>query len=105
MKIYQPSKADTTSRNPTPVTTVTIPCIKGTFESLSWILQPSGIHVALKTTTMLQHLLTKVKGSDEPNNREQFTRSKADCQASYINETGRKLNTKLTEHKMGHNKW
>jgi len=56
---------------------VTIPCIKGTFETLSWILQPYGIHVALKTTTMLQHVLTKVKGRDEPNNKEQFTWSKA----------------------------
>ena len=31
--IYRPTEADTTNRNPTPVTTVTIPYIKGTSET------------------------------------------------------------------------
>ena len=33
--IYQPTEADATNRNPTPVTTVTIPYIKGTSETIS----------------------------------------------------------------------
>jgi len=38
--IYRPTEADATIRNPTPVTTVTIPYIKGTSETISRILQP-----------------------------------------------------------------
>ena len=39
--IYRPTEADTTNRNPTPVTTVIIPYIKaGTSETISRILQP-----------------------------------------------------------------
>jgi len=84
------------------VTTVTIPYIKGTSETISRILQPYNIRrVAHKPTTTLRHLLTNVKDRDEPNNR-QGTVNKikcSDCQASYIGETGRNLNMRLTEHK------
>ena len=52
---------------------------------------------------MLRLLLTNVKDRDEPNNRQgvvyKITRS--DCQAFYNGETGRNLNTRLTEHKQG----
>ena len=47
--------------NPTPVTTVTIPYIKGTSETISRILQPYNIRIAHKPTTTLRHLLTNVK--------------------------------------------
>ena len=43
--IYRPTEADATNRNPTPVTTVTIPYIKGTSETTSRILQPYNIRV------------------------------------------------------------
>ena len=56
--IYRPTEADATNRNPTPVTTVTIPYIKGTSETISRILQR-------KTETNLT------------TDREQFTRSNA----------------------------
>ena len=58
-------------RNTIPVTTVTIPDIKGTSESISRILQPYNIHVAHKPTASLRHILTNVKDSDEPNNRQE----------------------------------
>ena len=48
---------DATNRNPAPVTTVTIPYIKDTSETISRILQPYSIRVAHKPTTALQHLL------------------------------------------------
>ena len=35
--IYRPTEADETNRNPTPVTTVTVPYIKGTSEAISRI--------------------------------------------------------------------
>ena len=38
--IYRPIEASATNRNSTPVTTVTIPYIKGTSETISRILQP-----------------------------------------------------------------
>ena len=99
--IYRPTKADATNRNPTPVTKVTIPYFKGTSEIISRILQPYNICVAHKPTTTLRRLLTNVKDWDEPNNREGavYKIKCSDCRASYIGETGRNLNTRLTEHK------
>jgi len=51
---------------------------------------------------MLRHLLTNVKDRDEPNNRQGavYKIKCSHCQASYIGETGRNLNTRLTEHKL-----
>ena len=98
---YRPTNADATNQNLTHVTTVTIPYIKGTSETISRILQPYNIRVAHKPTTTLRHLLTNVKDRDEPNNRQGavYKIKCSDCQASYIGETGRNLNTRLTEHK------
>ena len=45
---YRPTEADATIRNPTPLTTVTIPYIKGTSETISRILQPYNIRLAHK---------------------------------------------------------
>ena len=100
--IYRPTEADATIRNPTPVITVTIPYIKGTSETISRILQPYNIRVAHKPTITLRQLLTNVKDKDEPNNRQGavYKIKCSDCQASYIGETGRNLNTRLTEHKL-----
>jgi len=79
--IYRPSEADETNRNPTPVTTVTSPYIKDTFETISRMLQPYNIRVAHKPTTTLRHLLTNVKDRDEPNNRQGavYTIKCSDC--------------------------
>ena len=99
--IYRPTEADATNRNPALVTTVTTPDIKGTSETISPILQPYNIRVAHKPTTTLRQLLTNVKDKDEPNNKQGavYKIKCSDCQASYIGETGRNLNTRLTEHK------
>ena len=51
--IYYPSEADETNRNPTPVTAVTIPYIKGTSETISRIPQPYNIRVAHNYVTSL----------------------------------------------------
>ena len=99
--IYRPTEADATNRSPTSLTTVTIPYIKGTSETISRILQPYNIRVAHEPTTTFRQLLTNVKDRDEPNNRQGavYKIRCSDCQASYIGETGRNLNTRLTEHK------
>ena len=98
---YKPAEHNGTNANPTPVTTVTIPYIKGTSETIAWILQPYNIRVAHKPITTLRQLLTNVKDKDEPNDRQGavYKIKCCDCQATYIGETGRNLNTRLTEHK------
>ena len=101
--IYRPNEADATNKNPAPVTTVAIPYIKGTSETISRVLQRPAynIRVAHKPTTTLRHLLANVKDRDEPNNKQGavYKIKCSDCQASYIGETGRNLNKRLTEQK------
>ena len=49
----------------------------------------------------LRQLLTNVKDKDKPNDGQGavYKTKCCDCQATYIGETGRNLNTRLTEHK------
>ena len=70
-------------------------------ETIARILQPYNIRVAHKPITTLRQLLTNVKDKDEPNDRQgaAYKIKCCDCQATYIGETGRNWNTRLTEHK------
>ena len=90
-----------TNVNSGPVTTATIPYIRGTSETIARILQPYNIRVAHKPITTLRRLLTNVKDKDKPEDRQGavYKIKCCDCQASYIGETGRNLSTRLTEHK------
>ena len=99
--IYRPTEADATNRNPTPVTTLTIPYVKDTSETISRILQPYNIRAAHKLTTTFRHSLKNVKDGEEPNNRQGgvYKFKCSDCQASYIGETAKNRNTRLTEHR------
>ena len=85
----------------TPVTTATIPYIKGTPETIARILQPDNICVAHKPITTLRQLLTNAKDKDELSNRQGavYKIMCCDCQATYNGEPGRNLNVRLTEHK------
>ena len=98
---YRNSEPNATNTNATPVTTATIPYIKGTSETIARILQPYNIRVAHKPITTLRQLLMNVKDKDEPSDsRGAVYKIKCcDCQATYIGETGRNLNVRLTEHK------
>ena len=96
------SNTDTqTNVNSGPVTTATVPYIRGTSETIALILQPYNIRVAHKPITTLRRLLTNVKDKDKPEDRQGavYKIKCCDCQASYIGETGRNLSTRLTEHK------
>ena len=88
------------TNNPTTVT-ATIPYIKGTSEIISRILRLYNIRVAHKPITTLRHILTNVKDKEQPYDRQGavYKINCADCQATYIGETGRNLNMRLTEHK------
>ena len=74
------------------------------FQCLSLVISQvvvGVVRVAHKPITTLRQLLTNVKDKDEPNDRQGavYKIKCCDCQATYIGETGRNLNTRLTEHK------
>ena len=76
--IYRPSEADATNRNPTPLTTVTIPYIKGTSETISRILQPYNIRVTQKLQLRYDNYWPTWKtGTNLTTGREQSTKSNA----------------------------
>ena len=84
---YKKTGPNVTNNNATPVTTVTIPYVKGTSETIARILQPYSIRVAHKPITTLRQLLTKVKDKDEPNRRQGGAVYKikcCDCQATEL---------------------
>ena len=68
-----------TQTNSGPVTSATIPYIRGTSETIARILQPYNIRVAHKPITTLRRLLTNVKDkkTNRRTDREQYTRSNA----------------------------
>ena len=91
-----------TNVNSGPVTTATIPYIRGTSETIARILQPYNIRVAHKPITTLRRLLTNVKDRDKLEDRQGavYKIKCCDFQASlYIGEKCRNLSTRLTEHK------
>ena len=59
-----------TNVNSGPVTTATVPYIRGTSETIARILQPYNIRVAHKPITTLRRLLTNVKDKDKPKDRQ-----------------------------------
>ena len=89
-----------TQTNSGPVTTATIPYIRGISETIARILQPYNICVAYKPITTLWQLPTNVKDKDKLEDRqgEVYKIKCCDCQASYISETSRNLSTRLIEH-------
>ena len=66
-------------------------------QNIEEIVMQNNIRVAHKSITTLRQLLTNVKDKDEPNDRQGavYKIKCCDCQATYIGETGRNLNTSL----------
>ena len=83
-------------------TTASIPYIRGTSETIAFILRPYNIPVAHKPMFTLRRLLTNFKDKDEPEDRPgPVCKIKCfDCQATYIRETGKNLTTRLNEQKL-----
>ena len=92
---------DSSNNSYTTTATVTIPYIWGTSKTIARILRPYNIRVAHKPMFTLRRLLTNVKDKDEPEGRSEAVHKIkcSDCQATFIGETGRNLNTRLNEHK------
>ena len=59
---YKNTGPNVTNNNATPVTTVTIPYIKGTSETITRILQPYSIYVAHKPINTLRTTTDESKG-------------------------------------------
>ena len=93
---YKNTGPNVTYNDATPVNTATIPYIKDTDSTA--LQHPCIAH---KPITTLRKLLTNVKDRDEPNHRQGavYKIKCCDCQATYIGESGRNLNIRLTEHK------
>ena len=98
---HRPTTTTQANNTATPTTIATLPYIKGISENISRILKPFNICVAHKPITTLRQLLINVKDKDEPRNRQGavYKINCSDCHASYIDETGGNLTTRLTEHK------
>ena len=90
-----------TNVNSGPVTTATLPYIRGNSETIARILQPYNIRVAHKPITTFRRLLTNFKDKANPEDIQEavYKIKCCDCQASCIGEIGRNLSTRLTEHK------
>ena len=90
--------ANTETKNE--LTTVSLPYIRGTSETIARILKPFNIRIAHKPTRTLRHLLTNVKDKDDPKDRQGtvYRIRCNDCNGTYIGETGRTLTTRLGEH-------
>ena len=82
------------------LTTVSLPYIRGTSETIARMLKPFNIRIAHKPTRTLRHLLTNVKDKDDPEDRQGtvYRIRCNDCNGTYIGETGRTLTTRLGEH-------
>ena len=82
------------------VTTTTIPYVRGTPDNIARILHPYDIRVARKPITALGRQLTNVQDKDKPKDRQGtvYNIKCCDRRPTYIGETGRNLNTRLTEH-------
>ena len=82
------------------LTTVSLPYIRGTSETIARILKPFNVRIAHKPTRTLRHLLTNVKDKDDPKDRQGtvYRIRCNNCNGTYIGETGRTLTTRLGEH-------
>ena len=94
------TETNSTNTNPTTVTTATVPYIKGSPETIARILQPYNIRVPLKSPSLFydsQHI-TNVNDKDEPKDRQVavYKIKCCDCQATYIDDTGRNFNARHT---------
>ena len=76
------------------LTTVSLPYIRGTSETIARILKPFNIRIAHKPTRTLRHLLTNVKDKDDPKDRQGtvYRIRCNDCNGTYIEENWKNVN-------------
>ena len=80
---------------------ITLPYVRGISEAVRRILRPLGVRVTFKPTITLKQLLVKPK--DQVPDRERanvvYQVPCANCPATYVGQTGRRLNQRLREHR------
>ena len=83
------------------VRTITIPYIRGVSEAVKRALEPAKVRVVFQPNTTLRRLLVKVKDHtpEEKKANVVYSIPCTTCPAEYIGQTGRLLETRLSEHK------
>ncbi|XP_072038213.1 uncharacterized protein [Amphiura filiformis] len=102
----QPKGKDSTSQNKDSETAnkgfVTLPYIEGLSEKLRRAFRTAGVSTSFKPQNTLRSALFAPKDKTEPFKESEITCT--DCDASYIGESARKLEKRLSEHKAGSSK-
>ena len=90
-------KLNSHKNNPTPVTTMAIPYIKDTSETIPRIFRPYDIGLAYKPITTLRHILTNVKDN--------LTKHREWCTESNVLTARLLILGRLAERLTEHNRW
>ncbi|XP_076043836.1 uncharacterized protein LOC143026930 [Oratosquilla oratoria] len=85
---------------------ITLPYVKGASEVAARLLRKRGVEVAHKPANTLHGALTKVKDTEEKENKTGvvYDIGCGNCGTRYIGETGKKLSTRVKEHQRAVNR-
>ena len=95
-----PSKKDEEEKD-NPRSCITIPYIQGVLEAVTKILSDIGVQVHMKPFRTLRRILSHPKDCIPDNDRSNvvYKINCRDCDASYVGETKRALQTRVSEHR------
>ncbi|GAA55505.1 hypothetical protein CLF_108196 [Clonorchis sinensis] len=98
--LRKPTTIDATAQNAGK--RITLPYIKNTAEMTARLLRQHNITVAYKPANTLRKTLSRPKGKLDPTTRNNviYRIQCKDCDKRYIGQTGRKLSTRIHEHKL-----
>ncbi|GAA55914.1 hypothetical protein CLF_109359 [Clonorchis sinensis] len=98
--LRKPTTIDATAQNAGK--RITLPYIKNTAEMTARLLRQHNITVAYKPANTLRKTLSRPKGKLDPMTRNNviYRIQCKDCDKRYIGQTGRKLSTRIHEHKL-----
>ena len=89
-------------QQPTKPKTALLPYIKNVSEITARLLIRQGVFVAHKPTTSLRHLLSRPKDHSAKGDivNSVYQIDCRDCNACYVGQSGRKLSTRIHEHRL-----
>lgn len=99
--IFRNMKSGSTNGATSIVSRVTIPYIRDVSEAAARLLLPLGVLVAHKPVATLRNTLSKVKDKRSTGDSSNviYKIPCQDCNKYYVGQTGRKLNTRISEHR------